>query len=184
MTIKRQFITLIVAIIIVPLSCTVFIPVYHYMSSPERVLLEEYEQMRKMDEISLSDADWKELYGILHRAPPDVQTALIANHTTVLLSSIPELKPHTELSDGKLFSLIKTTNTKYYYQFTSPPVSKEAGELMLLNRIPRNAKHEKHTGGLMKYTIIFLGVFIIVCLLFFRQAPFLNKKHRKSPTET
>mgnify|MGYP000930749558 FL=1 len=57
MTIRRQFYFLIAIIIVIPLLCAAFIPVYHYLSSPERILIRSYREMRSNDELQLSEND-------------------------------------------------------------------------------------------------------------------------------
>ena len=54
MTIRRQFHILLAAIIVIPICCALFLPAYHYFTSPGRALIHDYKELRKSDTFKLS----------------------------------------------------------------------------------------------------------------------------------
>jgi signal transduction histidine kinase len=167
MTIRRQFHLLLAAIITIPLLCAVFIPVYHYLTSPERLLIHGYREMRTNDDLQLSEDDWDELYNQLRRLPPDMEVALISftDNEKVFLSSIPELKVGTSLTQEYLWNLIGTTSSKYFYQFSSPNFNDSICDFLILSRAKRDDKHRRRSIDFVLYLIYILLSFVTVTLI-------------------
>ena len=76
MTIRRQFHILLAAIIVIPICCALFIPSYHYFTSPGRALIHDYKELRKSDAFKLSMREWTKLHDYIRRMPPDVEVAV------------------------------------------------------------------------------------------------------------
>lgn len=167
MTIKKQFHLLLAAIIVIPLLCAAFIPAYHYFTSPERILIQSYREMRKTDELHLSENDWKELYAQIRRLPPDMEVALISftGKADVLLSSISELKVGSEITQFELWHLIGTTSNKYFYQFMGPNFSDDSSSYLIISRAKRDDKHRRKNLNIVYYLVFILLSFAGVTLL-------------------
>ena len=121
MTIKRQFHILLAAIIVVPICCALFIPSYHYFTSPERALIHDYKELCKSDTFKLSVREWTKLHDYIRRLPPDVEVAVfsLSGSADILISSIAELKAGTSISPLVLWGFASSTSDTYFYQFTS-----------------------------------------------------------------
>jgi signal transduction histidine kinase len=167
MTIRRQFHLLLAAIIVIPLLCAAFIPAYHYLTSPERILMRSYKEMRSNDDLHLSESDWKELYNQLRRLPPDMEVALISfsDKKTVLLSSLPELKVGLNLTQEYLWHLIGTTSNKYFYQFSSPDFNDSVSDFLILSRAKRDDKLRRRNIAFVLYIVCILLSFAGVTLI-------------------
>ena len=167
MTIRRQFYFLIAIIIVIPLLCAAFIPVYHYLSSPERILIRSYREMRSNEELQLSEDDWNELYSQLRRLPPDMEVALISftDTETIFLSSIPELKVGGNLTQQYLWNLIGTTSNKYFYQFASPNFNDSSSAFLILSRARRDEKYRKKSIDFVLYLVYILLGFVGITLI-------------------
>jgi Signal transduction histidine kinase len=167
MTIRRQFHLLLTATIVIPLLCAAFIPVYHYLTSPERILLHGYREIRDTDTLQLSEKDWNELYYQLRRVPPDMEVALISTSekASVLLSSIPELKANTTFTETDLWHLVGSTSNKYFYQFSSPNFSDNGTRFLILSRAKRDSKYRKRNFDFVLYLVLFILSFAGVMML-------------------
>ncbi|MFA6855694.1 MAG: HAMP domain-containing sensor histidine kinase [Treponema sp.] len=158
MTIRRQFHLLLAAIIVIPLLCASFIPIYHYLMSPERVLMHGYREIRSTDELQLSENDWNKLYDQLRHLPPDMEVALItfSGRSTVLLSSMPELKVGISITQDYLWHLIGTTSSKYFYQFSSPNFNDTVSDFLILSRAKRDVKYRRKNFNFVLYLVFFI----------------------------
>jgi len=119
MKIRTQLNIFIIGIITVPLLCMIFIPAYHYFSSPQRFLLKGYQEIRAIGEMNMSDNDWENLEKQLKRVPPNVQTIVYMNKT-IAISTVPEFPAGTVVEPAELFDFIRKTSNLYDYQFQSP----------------------------------------------------------------
>lgn len=119
MKIKTQFSVLIVLIVLLPLLCMISIPVYHYVTSPQRYLMKGFRNVQRLGEFNLSENDMNALRVMLAQVPPNVQT-MVFYRSTVLISTIPELKAGTVIAPFDLFDFIRSTSDSYDYQFQSP----------------------------------------------------------------
>jgi signal transduction histidine kinase len=165
MKIKQQFRHLLLAVTVIPLLCAVFLPVYHYFTSPERILIKGYRQIIKLDELSLSEYDRKRLYQHLLHMPPDMEVALIQNHARILLSTIPELKTQTTMTDVQFWNFFRTTSKQYFYQISSPLSNNSSEDLIVLSRAPYFEKERRRNTNIVYSSTIFLFVFAIICIV-------------------
>ena len=106
MKIKNQLRLFIIGIIAVPLVCATSLPVYHWLTRPERTLLNGYKQVRRLADLPVSQRDFAVLRDMLKTMPPEVELLAIANHADVLLTTMPELKGQKNIDDITLFSFI------------------------------------------------------------------------------
>lgn len=119
MTIKKQFTLLITGIIIVPLLCSILLPLYHYLNSPQRYMLKDFEEIRETRFESMKDDDWAELRKRILAIPANVQAAVFIENTAVM-STIPGIESNSNFGPKELFDFIKNTSEEYDYQFQSP----------------------------------------------------------------
>ncbi len=150
-------------IVIIPLVSFCSLPLYHYISLPERHLLKSYKQIRKLNAISdFDENDWEFLREQLEAIPPNVQTLVYYDYS-VLISDIPELKMGTKLSPMELFEFIRNTSRDYDYQFQSPrnfqrtPRGEHPFKFIIVSRSRVPDAHIRPTGF---YIIIFSLIFI------------------------
>jgi signal transduction histidine kinase len=158
MKIKNQFKLFIAGIIIVPTICMISLPIYHWLTSPERLLLHDYKQLRKMSELPLTERDWDTIKDILHTVPPEVEFIVVANHSDILLATIPEYKNKKQIDDHDLFEYIKSTSRTYFYQVVSPPLEDTSADILFISRVSRD-RDKIRSGGprFALYMIIFIA---------------------------
>jgi signal transduction histidine kinase len=117
-----------------------------------------------MSAISLTNSDWDIVLKELRHIPPDVQSAIIADHSQILISTIPELKALQIIDDKALFKFIKETSGKYFYQVVSPPLHDKTMQLLFLSRVYRDKRklppeNKNALGGL-----ILILIFEVLCI--------------------
>src|SRR5574344_799746 len=165
MTIKNQFKLFILGILIVPTLCMISLPVYHWFTSPERLLLRDVQQVQKMPELAFTDRAWDVIKETLHTIPPEIQFIMVANHSHILLSTIPEFKDRKEIEDSELFDYVKSTSRDFFYQVVSPPLDQNSAKVLLISRVPRDHSRIKHTGPrLSLYLFIFTAAFEVLSI--------------------
>lgn len=149
----------------IPIICSASVPLYLYLSSPEHVLMKGYKEIRKLENLKIENEDWDILKEELCNVPPDVQTAVIAGHSAVLLSTIPNLKQGTIIDDKEMFSFLRETSRNYFYQVVTPQFSQKT-DLLIISRMPRENQHRKHkmTWFLIPVSIC-IGVFEVFCII-------------------
>ncbi len=118
MKIKNQFKILIAGIIFIPMLMAITLPLYHYISSPQRYLMKGYKQIRQLDNVNLNENEWVAIEKKIKELPPNVQTAILYEDTFII-SNIPELPVNSSLDFYEIFTLINSSNNKYDYQFQS-----------------------------------------------------------------
>ncbi len=165
MKIKNQFRLFILGTIAVPLISAITFPVYHYLTSPERILIKGYKEIRAVSNLPITDDDWNVLYNALKRTPPDVQIAIILNESGILLSTIPELKSGTPFNDIGLITLVNRTSKRYFYQFFSVPTESSTVQIDVISRVIRDAdKFRKETYRFLMPALIVFTVFELFCI--------------------
>ena len=149
----------------IPIICSASVPLYLYLSSPEHVLMKGYKEIRKLENLKIENEDWDILKEELCNVPPDVQTAVIAGHSAVLLSTIPNLKQGTIIDDKEMFSFLRETSRNYFYQVVTPQFSQKT-DLLIISRMPRENQHRKRkmTWFLIPVSIC-IGVFEVFCII-------------------
>ncbi|MBQ9494533.1 MAG: HAMP domain-containing histidine kinase [Treponema sp.] len=157
MTIRRQFNLLLASIIIVPLLCVSFIPLYVYFTSPERMLIHNYKSFKRTDMIQLSDNDWDILFKYVHRMPRNVEISLLALNETVniLISTMQGLNANTSIEYSQLLDIVATTQNRYFYQFGGPDFGENKQNLLILSRIKKTSRQSRRF-GIIRYSIAIL----------------------------
>lgn len=150
-------------ITLVPLVCAVFIPAYHYFTSPGRILLQGYSLARQTEDLDISERDWDKIYSTLRRMPPDVEAALIVR-SAVIVSTIPDLPAGTALPDRQLWDFIKSTGSEYFYQFETPPIGPRENRIAVISRVNRNRERMRRDNGRVLSWLIFAILFIAACV--------------------
>lgn len=164
MKIKTQLNLLIIAIVAMPLITMICLPVYHYFTSPQRYLMRDYENLRRVNSIEMSDSEWEMLKDRLENLPHNFQT-LVYYDNTVLISNFPDLKTGTKLSFGELYEYISETSSSYDYQLQSHlgnrttirDPSLRRSRVMVLNRAKNTIQADK-TPLKSFYIPFFIGV--------------------------
>lgn len=163
MTIKKQFILLSFCIIAIPLLCMLFILCYGYLTSSNRILLHGYRTIQKSNNFDLSNDDINLIYKSINNLPPDVQAVLLTEDFTVLISSIPNFKQNSSLTQKDFWNFIEKTSDRYFYQFMTPTQQQRT---ILVTRVDR-AKNKKTKGkGVLLPLIIFICIMVSVCVFF------------------
>ena len=167
MTIRRQFHILLTAIIAVPICCALFLPAYHYFTSPGRALIHDYKELRKSDTFKLSVREWSKLHDYIRRLPPDVEVAVfsLSSSADILISSIAELKAGTSVSPLALWSFASSTSDTYFYQFTSFRFSGRSDTIIILTRVDKFTKHERRGMDYVAYLVGILLCFAALVLI-------------------
>ena len=139
MKIRHQLRAFIIGMIIIPIICSASVPLFLFILSPERVLMKGYKEIRKLENLEMENEDWEVLRRELLNVPPGVQTAIIAEHSTVLLSTIPNLKTGSTLEDSELLTFLRHTSRDYFYQVVTPKL-KASVNFLIIHRTPKDMK--------------------------------------------
>lgn len=118
MKIRTQLRLLILFMVLVPLLCAMSLPIFQYVTSPQRYLLKGYKDVRKLEGLDISEDELDQLGVQLKKIPPNLETMVYYN-STVLISSVPEIKAGSSLAPMDLFEFLRTTSGSYYYQLQS-----------------------------------------------------------------
>ncbi len=157
MTIKRQFIILSSTLIAIPILCTLFIVCYSYFYSPNRYYLTGTNIFENLDKLNFTHSDINRIKASIRKLPSDVQVCAILSDTDeILYSSIPELEEN--LSEIKIWNFINESSSKYFYQFSSPPLKNS--KIYVITRVSR--QREKHEKRKALYSALLLTVFLAI----------------------
>ncbi len=118
MKIRTQLQLLILFMVLVPIVCVISLPLFQYLNSPQRYLLGGYKVVRKLEGLDISADDMDKLGEQLKRIPSNIETMVYYN-STVLISSVPEVKVGTVMTPIELFDFLRTTSDRYDYQLQS-----------------------------------------------------------------
>ena len=164
MKIKKQLQILILIIVIIPLTAVISLPVYHYLNSPERYLMQGYKEVRRLGNISMSDNEWQEIKDAIKHVPPEIQL-LIYYDNTVITSSIPQIKSGQTITTEELFDFIHSTSGEYDYQIhegrSGPGISGKKGfkNILIISRASIHKNKQKRTAKFVLPAITFLILF-------------------------
>lgn len=167
MKLKNQFRLFILGTITVPLLCAITIPMYHYFTDPERILLQDFTNAKRIQSYPLSDDAWNALRETISHAPPHVETAVIINRETILISSIAELKNGEKFNEEKFFQDFHQTGKKYFYQFVSPPLENDDTDLLVISRVPRRDTPKSKFNNKMMTNILLILLISEAFTIFF-----------------
>ena len=105
MKIKTQLRIFLIGVILVPILAALTLPAYHYLTRPERILIDGYKQVRKMSEIPLSKRDIGVFKQLLRTLPPNVEFIIIEtkdkDKDIILANTMSEYKDKTEIKKAK-----------------------------------------------------------------------------------
>ena len=171
MKIRTQLNLLIFFMVVIPIICFLSLPVYHYLSSPQRKLYKDFKAIRRMNAINLPEDDWQMLSEQLKLVPPHIQV-LVYHDGRVIISSLPELPANTLISPLELFDFMGRTNDFFDYQLRSPslvadqfPMVRDSRFLIIFrSKVPEHNKRPPRNF----YTPAFIGLscFEIFCIFF------------------
>ncbi|MCR5289190.1 MAG: HAMP domain-containing histidine kinase [Treponema sp.] len=142
MKIKTQFRLFILGIIAIPIIFMIAIPTYMYITSPERLFIKAFKELKENTSYPLTAEEWDLLYQDLRHSPPGVKIAIILNDNAVLLSTIPELKKGPCSID--VFYNLLNSSDKYFYQFAPLPTTDPSVVLTIIIRASRDTGKKQH----------------------------------------
>lgn len=171
MKIKTQLRIFLIGVVLVPILAALTLPAYHYLTRPERLLIEGYRQVRKMSEFPLSKRDIGVFKQLLRTLPPNVEFIIIETKDKekdfVLANTMPEFKDKTEVPKGEIFRYMNSTSDDYFYQFVSPPLE-NSRSIMFISRAQREQNNIKKSGGFertFRTILIFIAIFELFSIL-------------------
>lgn len=180
MKIRTQLQLLILFMVLVPLLCALSFPVYQFITSPQRYLMAGYKEIRKLEGLDISTDDLDLLGVQLKKIPSNIETMVYYN-STVLISSIPDIKAGTVMTPMDLFDFLRLSSGSYNYQLQSlgmrPTRRLEESVLNPLSILiicrakmpkPRMDKDVRKWGGrfLIFPAMVAFVIFEIVCAIF------------------
>lgn len=163
MSIKKQFLILAVTIITVPILCVFSVLVHNYLKSSDRILIEGYREIRKMDSGQFTNNEWDTLLLTIKELPLDVEAVLLSEDNTVIISSISDFAINRQITPREMWELVNGASDKYFYQVTSP--SLENRKVTLLTRTPRNRKNSQPKQSLWISIFLFFVTFVSICII-------------------
>lgn len=175
MKIKTQLRIFLVGVILVPILAAVTLPVYHYLTRPDRMLIEGYKQVRQIGQLPLSRRDIGVFKQLLRTLPPKVEFIILADYGDVngiLASTMSEFDGVESIEKSALFQYMNETSNRYFYQIVSPPLESDA-DIIFISRISRDKTRskksvffEKSLRTLLVFVAIFevFGILIVISL--------------------
>lgn len=164
MTLKKQFSLLASIIITIPILCICFIFAYNYMRSSDRLIIQEFSQLKKEKAQMYSKQDWKTLYNTINNLPPDIQAALVAENGFVLLSTIKEIPVNSQMTFGFLWEIQNLFLRKNYYQFSIVETTNE--NLLLITKVSKVKNDATKKIGTLPALLFFLFIIVLICFIF------------------
>ncbi len=169
MKIKTQFKLFVACIIAVPLVFSFATALFRYYNSPDRLLMNSYQRMRKISEEPLSRRDLRMVQDALHHFPPDAEMLLLANQSEILLSTIKDFKSQDTVDMYDLYRYIRETSDRFFYQISAPELLDNSADITLITRMPRknNKNHPPKPPRKLFHTLtIFIIIFELICISF------------------
>ncbi|MBQ7158695.1 MAG: HAMP domain-containing histidine kinase, partial [Treponema sp.] len=167
MKIKTQFKLFIVCIVAVPLIFGASIAGYNYLRNPERMFMDGYKRSKTALGMPLSKRDVRTVKEMIHHFPPDAEMLVLANHSEVLLSTIPDLKDVQDVCEPTLIQYIRKTSGRYFYQISSPELTDTDMDITVITRMERNKdKRHKPPRRIFETASFFVIFFELVCITF------------------
>ena len=162
MKIRTQINCLLALIIAIPFLCAIYFPLYNYLSSPSRLLLEGYEKVAKIENPVFSEKDKIQLKAILKELPSDVELAIFTKTFEVVGTNIPEMENMKVIENPDFWRITNDVNSSYYYQLTM--MNSDTGSYYIFMRIPRtkHAYYKKNRAGIFLYVLLFYLVALCV----------------------
>ncbi|MBQ4378623.1 MAG: HAMP domain-containing histidine kinase [Treponema sp.] len=167
MKIKTQLRIFLAGVVLVPVLAITALISYHYISRPERVLLDGYKQVRALSTLPFSRQDISIFKQLLRTLPPDVEFIILKNMENVLLTTMGEFKDTQTINKHEFFKYMEETSGEYFYQLVSPPLKDTESDILFISRTTREKKHRKDNLVIfIRIVFIFLGIFEIFCVIF------------------
>lgn len=161
MTIRKQLTLFIAAIFILPVLSVSLVFAYFSYSSAEHVLLRGSRRLKNIQNLELSETDWRLLHEAIKYVPKEREVCLVAN-STVVSSSFPEIKNWTRITEAQIWEHIRETSADYSYQIETPPLGTKNQRVLLISRVNKdNRSKKRHTFML---ALDLYTVFIALCI--------------------
>ena len=160
MTIRKQLNCFLSAIIGLPFLAITFIFLLRFYTSSERVFKSGYKKLKNDTSITLSRKDQETIQTAIRDISKEQQACLVIQNL-IMISSIPELKEKTWITETELWDFIKYTSQDYYYQIETPPLMNPGQKAFLLSRMNKD-REEKERKIFITFAV-FLTIFIVLC---------------------
>jgi len=141
--IKTQLRIFLIGVILVPILAVVLFQLYHYLTRPDRLLLDGYRQIQNIDNLSLTKRDLKVFRQLLSSLPPNLEFIILVNHGDILQTTIPDFKGQEHIEMPKMFQYMNDTSDNYFYQLSSPPLESKKHDVLFISRLSRNSTPKK-----------------------------------------
>ncbi|MCQ2574169.1 MAG: HAMP domain-containing histidine kinase [Treponema sp.] len=167
MKIRTQINVLMTLVIAIPVLCVIYFPIYHYFTSPNRLLIDGTKNIPQIESTLLTEQDQNELRSVLRDFPPDVQVAIFTNTFDVIETNIPELVGIEKLGYDSFWSFAEDTREAFFYQFST--METDHSSFVILTRIPRrkDIRAKKNKAGIWLYILLFVIVSLCVITIIF-----------------
>lgn len=159
MKIRGQFAALVALIVAIPLSCVLYFPIYHYLTSSDRMLMNGSNLISELEQSGLSEKDVSRIGKLLNDMPSDVQTAVFSSTFDLIASNIPEFSDVQSLDYSSFWKFVEDNHN--FYQFTT--METEESDIVIVTRMPREKRKQRYNAT--SILIILLFVLVFVCVL-------------------
>lgn len=172
MKIQKQLSLLVLFMVFTPFACILAIPIYQYINSPQRHLLKGYKEIQALGNLDFTEEDWSLLKEQIKTIPPNVQT-LVYYNSTVIISTMPEIKAGIKMSPIDFFELINSTSNIYDYQLQSPKMEqpqpftatiRHPPKFLVVSRSKIAGKKKQHLRNLYIVSFSTLIAFELICI--------------------
>jgi len=163
MKIRTQFAAVVALIVAIPLCCALYFPIYHYLTSPERLIINDKNLIPEIKESGISDSDVNSIAKFLHNMPQDIQTAVFSSTFDVIATDIPELENVEKLSYASFWDFVE--QKEFIYQFMA--METESSGYVIVTRLPKTKKKQPIRSTSLLIIILFILVFICVLVIAF-----------------
>lgn len=151
-------------IVVIPIACSIFASIQHYLHSSDRFLMNGSKQIRRFDSKGLSRKDLDSLLNTIKILPPDVEVGVLTQDGRVVFSSIPGIDLDSKDAAKQLWQEVGRSSDKFFYQYTTLELDQE--EVALISRTLRRDKDKLHKPKNMLLSIlVFLGIFVTILVV-------------------
>ncbi len=115
MQIKKQLSLLIIVLVVLPLFCSILIPLYIHFTSELANFTRKFNSAKASNVVGFSEKSWETLGRYLDTVPTNAELLIIYNDTAVL-SSMNEIREGEKFRPADFIDAIKDTRGNYNYQ--------------------------------------------------------------------
>lgn len=161
MTIRRQLTLLSFFIIVIPITCAIFIRIQSYIVNHRQYLI---DGTKNFNSSKISYEDINKIHQKLQLLPSDVECLLIQNNNTeILYSTFQDFMNGGIISKSYLIDYMKDTSNLFFYQFTVTKVSDK--ECLLITRIPHQKHYPQRKLNMIRIVMTLLIILVSICFI-------------------